>query len=145
MNPDGTGQTILPNTGHNPRGPAWSPDGSKIAYHSTQDGGWYQIYVINADGTGKQRLTYDMNNEEYPSWGPAGSLEVKSSPSHAQIYINGVDTGKFAKWTFADLAPGDYEVSVALDGYNPQTEMITIVSEQTVKLHFKLDKIKKVK
>jgi sugar lactone lactonase YvrE len=74
-----------------------------------------------------------------------GNLEVKSSPSHAKIYVNSIDTGKFAKWTFDDLAPGDYEVSVDLEGYNPQTETITIVSEQTVKLHFKLDKVKKVK
>jgi photosystem II stability/assembly factor-like uncharacterized protein len=72
-----------------------------------------------------------------------GSLEVKSSPSHANIYINGVDTGKIAKWTFDDMAPGDYDVYVTLDGYTtPKTELVTVVSEQTAQLHFKLKKIK---
>jgi len=76
MNPDGAGQTILPNTGVNPRGPAWSPDGSRIAYHSTQGGSWYQIYVINSDGTEKERITDDYYNEEYPSWGPDALTNV---------------------------------------------------------------------
>ena len=70
-----------------------------------------------------------------------GSLEVKSSPSHAKIYINGVDTGKFAKWTFDDMVPGEYEVYVTLDGYiTPETEHVTMVSEQTTRLHFVLKK-----
>jgi hypothetical protein len=75
-----------------------------------------------------------------------GSLEIKSSPSHAEIYINGIDTGKFAKWTFDDMTPGDYDVYVMLDGYTiPATEKITVVSGKTASLHFMLDKVKKVK
>ena len=70
-----------------------------------------------------------------------GSLEVKSSPSHAKIYINDIDTGKIAKWTFDDLAPGDYDVFVTLDGYTtPETEKVTVVSGQTAELHFMLKK-----
>jgi hypothetical protein len=73
----------------------------------------------------------------------AGSLEVKSSPSHVKIYINGVDTGKIAKWTFDDMVPGDYDVYVTLDGYTTsETEHVTVVSDQTTQLHFKLKKIK---
>ena len=72
-----------------------------------------------------------------------GSLEIKSSPSHAEIYINGIDTGKFAKWTFDDMAPGDYDVYVTLEGYTtPATEHVTVMSEQTAKLHFMLKKDK---
>ncbi len=70
-----------------------------------------------------------------------GSLEVKSSPSHAKIYINGIDTGKFAKWTFDNLAPGDYDVYVMLEGYAiPETEKVAVISDQTVGLHFMLKK-----
>jgi len=39
------------------------------------------------------------------------------------------------------MAPGEYEVCVTLDGYEtPEIEHVTIVSEQTAKLHFMLKK-----
>ena len=71
----------------------------------------------------------------------SGNLEVKSSPSHAKIYINGVDAGEVTKWIFDDMAPGEYDVFVTLDGYTtPETEHVIIVSGQTVNLHFMLKK-----
>ena len=36
--------------------PAWSPDGSKIAFTSDSDGD-YEVYVMNADGSAQTRLT----------------------------------------------------------------------------------------
>ncbi len=70
-----------------------------------------------------------------------GSLEITSLPSHAQIHINGIDTGKFTNWTFDDMTPGDYDVFVTLDGYTtPKTEQVTIVTGQTVSMHFVLKK-----
>jgi hypothetical protein len=101
-------------------------------------------------------VTVNISNGQSPAWGPyfgmryyslelisPGSLEVKSSPSHAKIYINGEDTGKVAKWTFDDMAPGDYDVYVTLEGYTtPATEHVTVMSEQTAKLHFMLKKDK---
>jgi WD40 repeat protein len=51
--------------------PAWSPDGSKIAFVR---GFWDQsagIYVMNADGTGVERL--GPQNVEGPAWSPDGS------------------------------------------------------------------------
>lgn len=57
MNPDGSGQRKLTETNGNSNGPSWSPDGSKIAYHSNQQGGT-DIYVMNSDGSDVTRLTY---------------------------------------------------------------------------------------
>jgi len=36
--------------------PAWSPDGSRIAWRSERDGN-AEIYVMNADGSNQTRLT----------------------------------------------------------------------------------------
>ena len=52
MNPDGIGQTRLTNNTADYVHPAWSPDGSKIAFQSSLEGN-DEIYVMNADGTGK--------------------------------------------------------------------------------------------
>jgi Tol biopolymer transport system component len=60
MNADGSGQRNLTNGGH----PAWSPDGGKIAFNSSEG-----ISVMNADGTGRTNLT----NGGDPDWSPDGS------------------------------------------------------------------------
>ena len=63
-----------------------------------------------------------------------GTPEVESSPSHAKIYINDGDIGKFAPWTCDDMAPGDYDVFVIPEGYaTPAPEHVTEVLEQTEK------------
>jgi Tol biopolymer transport system component len=51
--------------------PAWSPDGSKIAFISRRDGPAH-VYVMQADGTGARRLTDTPRDDEHPSWSPDG-------------------------------------------------------------------------
>ena len=55
--------------------PAWSPDGSKIAFASDRDGN-YDIYVIGSDGKFLTRLINNLPFEEihdrYPAWSPDG-------------------------------------------------------------------------
>jgi len=54
MNPDGTGQALLPPNilPINATAPNWSPDCQKIVFSGTIPGIQTQVYVINADGTG---------------------------------------------------------------------------------------------
>jgi len=52
--------------------PAWSPDGSKIAFAGAGAEG-YDLYVMNADGTGLTRLTDHAGDEAAPAWSPDGS------------------------------------------------------------------------
>jgi Tol biopolymer transport system component len=58
MNVDGTGMTPLTHEPADGALPAWSPDGTKIAFVSARDGTG-DIYLMNADGTGVRRLTHD--------------------------------------------------------------------------------------
>jgi TolB protein len=49
--------------------PVWSPDGERIAFESTREGGdTSDIFVMFADGTGVLRLTHDEADDEDPSW-----------------------------------------------------------------------------
>ena len=52
--------------------PAWSPDGTKIAFVSNRNGGFIQIYVMDADGKNPIRLTNTVK-DDYPSWSPDGT------------------------------------------------------------------------
>ena len=52
--------------------PAWSPDGTKIAFSSTRSGHG-DIYAINKDGTGLTRITATRYTEFGPAWSPDGT------------------------------------------------------------------------
>ena len=56
MNPDGSGQTPLTELTSNNGKPAWSPDGTKIAFNSDRSG-HNEVYVMNADGSNPVKLT----------------------------------------------------------------------------------------
>jgi Tol biopolymer transport system component len=68
MNADGTNVARLTNHAAFDQQPAWSPDGSKIAFVSQRDGN-SEIYVMHADGSNQTRLTDDDAN---PAWSPDG-------------------------------------------------------------------------
>lgn len=53
--------------------PAWSPDGSKIAFVSDRDGN-YEIYVMDANGSNQERLTYNIYSDGTPAWSPDGTM-----------------------------------------------------------------------
>jgi TolB protein len=54
--------------------PAWSSDGSKIAFTSTRDGN-YEIYTMNPNGMGLYRLTNDPALDSQPDWQPLTSAQ----------------------------------------------------------------------
>src|SRR6267143_4682541 len=51
--------------------PAWSPDGTKIAFVSNRDNASF-IYTMNADGSNIQLLTDKLLNCNGPAWSPDG-------------------------------------------------------------------------
>ena len=64
---DGTGLRRL---AADARGPAWSPDGSRIAYTSLSARGG--VWVMNADGSGKRRVTPAPGGADWVAWSPDG-------------------------------------------------------------------------
>src|ERR1700683_2277902 len=52
-------------------GPYFSPDGSRIAYSTTQ-GGLNDVYVVSAEGGVPQRLTWEPTGNQAVGWTPDG-------------------------------------------------------------------------
>jgi Tol biopolymer transport system component len=74
-------------------GPAWSPDGTKIAFSSNRDGNW-EIYVMNADGSGATRLTINRSADDgSPTWSPDGTKIAFHSDrtGNYEIYVMNAD------------------------------------------------------
>jgi len=78
MQADGSELTNLTNNPATDESPAWSPDGTRIAFTSDRSGDM-DIYVMNADGSNLSRLTDDRGYEDHFSWSPDGTKIVYSS------------------------------------------------------------------
>jgi Tol biopolymer transport system component len=122
MNPDGSNRIRLTTSEGDDNDPAWSPDGTKIAFSSTRDGGGpammgvpAEIYVMNADGSNPTRLTIDGGNDE-PAWSPDGTriAFTKYKDGSADIYVMGADGSNPTRLTTADVT--DDEPAWSPDG-----------------------------
>jgi TolB protein len=70
--------------------PAWSADGSRIAFVSGRSGS-ADIFVMNADGSGTRRLTATEQNDSHPTWEPSG--ERLAFARDGEIYLVAADGG----------------------------------------------------
>jgi TolB protein len=72
--------------------PAWSPDGSRIAFTSNRDGN-PEIYVMNRDGSNLHRLTNNPAIDVTPTWSPTGNqiAWVSDRTGTPKIYVMNAD------------------------------------------------------
>ena len=92
MNDDGTQVTNLTKHAGRNFAPAWSPDGTKIAFFLDRDRN-YEIYVMNADGSGQTQLTHSAARDADPDWSPDGTkiAFVSNRDGNFEIYVMNAD------------------------------------------------------
>ncbi len=100
MEPDGSSQGRLTDERGDPTtaegvefqtDPAWSPDGTRIAFASAREGS-YDLYVMNADGTETTRLTSTDANDQNPTWSPDGSrIAFSRSSDGGHVWVMNAD------------------------------------------------------
>jgi dipeptidyl aminopeptidase/acylaminoacyl peptidase len=111
MNLDGNVQTRLTNDPANDLLPAWSPDGSKIAFVKGFD-----IVVMNADGTNPIGLTAAAATNSAPAWSPDGTKIAfhSSRDGNFEIYVMNADGSNQTRLT--SNAAGDFGPAWSPDG-----------------------------
>lgn len=117
MMTDGTGLTNLTNDAVAEISPVWSPDGSRIAYVASRDGG-AEIHVMDADGSNRLRLTDGPDEDNFPSWSPDGSRIAFSRGTAGggfDIYVMNADGSGITNLT-DDPATFDIEPAWSPDG-----------------------------
>ena len=81
----------LTNDTANDTGPAWSPDGTKIAFASNPDGGFFnnklEIYVMGTDGGDRVRLTDNSVNDYTPDWQTDTSPPTANPIDETQFFV----------------------------------------------------------
>ncbi|MEA2022750.1 MAG: Ig-like domain-containing protein [Actinomycetota bacterium] len=135
-------------------GPAWSPDGSKIAFWS-QRGGGHNVWLMDADGSNPVNLTAAPLSDNYePSWSPDGSkiAFMTGRDANSEIYVMNADgsdpknlsndsawdgdpawSPDGSKIAFSSNRDGNYEIFVMnADGSDPKNLSNTAVAENAV-------------
>lgn len=160
FNPRGPAQTryqleVADIDGYNPRSllistqpimsPAWSPDGSKIAYVSFENKR-SQIYYVDVR-TGQRRLitSYPGMNQA-PAWSPDGSkmAVVLSKTGQPEIYLVNMLTGGLTQLTRSDsintepsFSPDGRSILFTSDrGGSPQIYKLNLASGETSRVTF---------
>jgi Tol biopolymer transport system component len=76
--------------------PAWSPDGTRIAFTSDRDGAANDIWVMNANGTSPAQT---LPNSSRPNWFPDGTRIAFSSFRDGSVEIrNTLTAAGCGKW-----------------------------------------------
>jgi len=125
MNADGSNQHRLTDNPAPDSYPAWSPDGTRIAFVSERDGN-SEIYVMNADGSDPRRLTDEAAVDAYPAWSPNGReiAFVSAREGAAEVFMMDADGSNVRRVTSLFGANGWYPA------WAPGGTLMTFTSER---------------
>lgn len=118
MDADGSNVTQLTFTasGITNRQPAWSPDGSQIAFTRFTGAQNFEVFVINSDGSGETNITNHSADDGQPDWKPDGTriAFVSDRDGDFEIFTMNPDGSSITQLT-SNIAP-DHAPAWSPDG-----------------------------
>jgi Tol biopolymer transport system component len=104
--------------------PAWSPDGTKIAF-TREFRGSAEIFLMNADGSGVTQVTHDRAaHEQHPAWSPDGTrIAYRSAARRSQdLFVMNADGSEPMR-----LTSGPFEASDP--AWSPDGEQLAFICD----------------
>ena len=86
--------------------PAWSPDGSTIAFASKR-AGTFDLYAMDADGSGTRQLTSTSADDVQPAWSPDGERIVFARGTSPRLVVMDADGSAARRLTDDDAEEGE--------------------------------------
>ena len=102
VNVDGTGLKQL-TFGGNDNDPAWSSDGSKMAFRRGEGFNWFQrkhrrsIWIVNIDGTNLNRITPYGDDFSQPAFSPDGTKIACTRRPEYSVWVVNIDGSNLKK------------------------------------------------
>jgi tol-pal system beta propeller repeat protein TolB len=134
---DGTGEVNVtddPSASYSQ--PAWSPDGTKLAFVKSSPQEDNDVYVMDADGSHVTRLTKDGALDGFPAWSPDGSriAFVSQRSGYWNIWVMNADGSKVRNLTHDSTfnidpawSPDGAKIAFAsIRGRNQQNDIYTM-------------------
>ena len=137
VKPDASGLEQLTSLGENFH-PSFSPDGRKIVFSSSRDGGYGHLYVMNADGGNQRGLTNSNASDYNPDWSPDGTRIVFVSDESGsrdlwRVNPDGADRYPYAGFVdsqeaFPRWSPDGKYVAFLSDKFTPGTYNVWVIN-----------------
>jgi Tol biopolymer transport system component len=111
--------------------PAWSPDGTRIAFVSDRDGN-RDIWVVNLDGSGLRNLTAHPARDGGPSWSPDGARIAFESDraGNPEIYVMDVQDALQDVLSHEPVNVTDNPADDLWPSWSPAGDQIAFVSQR---------------
>jgi dipeptidyl aminopeptidase/acylaminoacyl peptidase len=110
MAPDGTGKADLTRNANPDASPAWSADGTKLAFTRPGKANNDDVFVMSSNGKAQRNVTKTSPDDANPDWTPDGSKITYDVSGTTVFSANSDGTG------IAPLIPGGYEASWSSTG-----------------------------
>jgi serine/threonine protein kinase len=104
--------TQVTNNAVDDNAPRWSPDGSQLAYHSSESAEGRHIYLVDSNGQNLRQVTQGIRLDSYPQWSADGSSIAYFSRDGSRLFIRAYQLATGEERDLAQLPPGVGDVRI---------------------------------
>jgi hypothetical protein len=92
--------------------------------------------VVPSTGT----IPMDRNHQLRAMAAEPGSINVTSTPTGADIFLDGVDTGQQTNAVIQNVTPGTHTIRLTLAGYDPAEQTVNVTAGQEIPVNLTLNR-----